>query len=231
MKVALKIPCVMQHYFSETAENFKTICQKLNIEFIIPENQTCCGLPFFEKGEMAAAKNVAEYNLKVFSEYTTLTCSNKCHKTYTNYYPKIFNNTVSHNECVKMSSNVLGLEYILDKLSSFDFSKPNGNYLYLVDSVLDSSLELNFIQKFSGVKWCFPTLEKTSAGADFSLPVLSPIEAEKLTLIVINDAIALGANTIVTFNDISLHQINIMAKKNNITINTLHLIDLITLAF
>ncbi len=231
MKVALKIPCVMQHYFSETAENFKAICTKLNIEYIIPENQTCCGLPYFEKGEMAAAKTVAEYNLKVFAEHKTLTSALACHKTYTNYYPKIFNNTVSHNECVKMAQNVVDIKDILMQVSNLNFSKLQGNYLYLVENVQLPEFELQYIQKFTNIVWHLPNLELTSAGADFSMPVLNNSEAEKLTLQILNDTIEKGANTIVTLNDIARMQIQIIAKKHNIQINTLHLFDLITLAF
>lgn len=231
MKVAIKIPCIMQHFFSDTAENLKAICQKLNIEYIIPENQTCCGLPFFEKGELAAAKTSAEYNLKVFSEYKILTSSINCFQTYTKYYPKIFNNTVSHNECVKMANNVLDFKEILIQLKNLNFSKPQGNYLYLIENVLSPEFELNYIQKFTNIQWQYPSLQLTSAGSDFSLPVLNHAEAEKITLTLINDALSVGANTIVTLNDIARQQIHIVAKKNGLQINTLHLIDLISYAF
>jgi Fe-S oxidoreductase len=61
----LQIPCVMFHYFPDTVKNLELLCQSAGLQYSIPDNQTCCGLPYFEKGELKSAKAIAEYNLAI----------------------------------------------------------------------------------------------------------------------------------------------------------------------
>jgi len=229
MLFSLQIPCVMFHYFPDTLENVKKICKALNIEIKIEQNQTCCGLPYFDKGEKQAAKTIAEYNLKIFSDQNLLCVSKDCEKTYTNYYPKIFNNTVSHNECMKMAAQVKGFDFIYDKLDKFDFYTLSGKYFYLPENANNGEEEIIKLDKFKNIEWFLPSLIPTSDGSSFSMPIFSPIESEKLALQIINEAVLNTPNIIVN-NSISRQYLNTIAAKYKLEINIIHLIDLVAIA-
>ncbi|MDI1234607.1 MAG: (Fe-S)-binding protein [bacterium] len=225
MSLVVQIPCVLFHNFPETVENLKRLCNAIQLPFSIPENQTCCGLPYFGKGEQKAAKTISEYNLTIFGNHEILSPSLKCENTYTISYPKILNNTVSHVQCMKMASATKGLDFLFSKikLSKADFDKKH--YFFIADCADQGFLQKEWLKPFGRAQFSFPKLENTCCGAGFCLPSLNHEEAGKMTNNLIQQAIESGADTILASNEICLQQIR-NNLPNSITLNAMHLIDL-----
>ncbi len=226
MSLVIQIPCVMFHYFPETVENIKRLCNSIQLPFTIPENQTCCGLPYFEKGEQKTAKTIAEFNLKTFGENEILSLSLKCEDTYTVKYPKILNNTVSHIQCMKLANSAKGLNYLFDKIKLFGEANINGSYFFIPDCTIDKATQLQWLEKLPNARFHFALLENTCCGAGFCLPSFNPEEASKMTLNLIHQALSSGAETIITTNEICLKQIMHFVTQKKLPIKNMHLIDL-----
>jgi L-lactate dehydrogenase complex protein LldE len=226
MSFALQIPCVMQHYFPETMANLIKLCANAKYTVSIPEQQTCCGLPYFEKGELKTAKSIGEYNLSVFSGNSLICGSPKCCDTYAVKYPKIFNNTVSHNESVNLSKNTVDLETLFEKVTLTSAKAVNGKY-YLIPNCQSSTRELGFYtSRFPNGQWLFPRLNATCCGAGTCMSVTNKEYASKMAMTLIHEAIEEQADYIITMDDICRQHILNIARENQVDIKTLHLIDL-----
>lgn len=225
MSLVVQIPCVMFHNFPETVENIKRLCNSIQVPYSIPENQTCCGLPYFEKGEQKAAKTISEYNLSVFGDHEILSPSLKCEQTYTISYPKILNNTVSHIQCMKMANAAKGLDYLFNKIKLLNAAPINQHFFFISDCSENGDIQKSWLSPFTNSKFSFPKLENTCCGAGFCLPALNHDEANKMTNNLILQAYDSGATTILSTNEICLQQI-----QNNLynypQIKAMHLIDL-----
>lgn len=216
----------MFHNFPETVKNIELLCQSAKIPFTIPENQTCCGLPYFEKGELKTAKTVAEYNLGVFGESDVICTSLKCKDTFTVKYPKIFNNTVSHNQSVRLANATKGLDYLFDKANPEKAELIAGKYFFIPDCAIEKNIQLDWISRFKNAEFHFAKLENTCCGAGYCLPSTNKTEADKMTSALIHQAIETGSESIVTTNEICLQQIIHVINANNHILKAKHLIDL-----
>jgi len=215
----------MFHNFPETVENLKRLCNSIQVPYSVPENQTCCGLPYFEKGEQKAAKTIAEYNLNVFGDHTILSPSLKCEKTYTVSYPKILNNTVSHIQCMKMATAAKGLGFLFSKISLLNSATIKNHFYLVVDCNEKNEIQKQWIEPFHNAQFSFPKLENTCCGAGFCLPSLNHKEATDMTHNLIHQAIDAGADTILTTNEICLQQLQVNLI-NYPQLKAMHLIDL-----
>lgn len=215
----------MFHNFPETVENLKRLCNAIQVPYTVPENQTCCGLPYFEKGEQKAAKAISEYNLNVFGDHTILSPSIKCEKTYTISYPKILNNTVSHIQCMKMAAAAKGLDFLFPKVNLLNAPNIKNHFFVVVDCNEKSDTQKQWLTPFKNAQFSYPKLENTCCGAGFCLPSLNHKEATDMSHNLIQQAIEAGAEIILTTNEICLQQL-----QNNLInypqLKAMHLIDL-----
>ncbi len=230
MSFSLQIPCVMQHFFPETMANLIKLCANAKYTVTIPENQTCCGLPYFEKGELKAAKSIGEYNLSVFGQNQLISASPKCCDTYSLKYPKIFNNTVSHNESVALSKNTIGLEVLFEKLNLDNAHSVKGSYYFIQNCQSSLPNQEAYLSKFRDCRWILPKLHSTCCGAGTCMPVTNREYASKMALNLIREAIDEQADFIVTVDDICRKHLQNVALENQLEIKTLHIIDLFALA-
>lgn len=121
MKVHLFIPCFVDQLYPSTAFNMVKVLEKAGCDVHYNTNQTCCGQPAFNAGFTNECKSVAEKFLKDFSNTDYIVApSASCTGFVRNYYPKIFDNTASHNtaketgnrsyEFTEFLTNVLKIE-------------------------------------------------------------------------------------------------------------------------
>ncbi|MEZ4805781.1 MAG: (Fe-S)-binding protein [Bacteroidia bacterium] len=228
MSVALQLSCITRHYYPETVENLKKLCAILSIEFQEIENATCCGLPYFEKGELKTAKTIGSMNLTLYEHKQIMSCSSKCESVFTHMYPKLFNNTVSHNQAVQLSKNTTGLSDLLDKLPSEYFESLHGNY-FLVENCCSKTRLKPYTLLAKNCEWSFPLIQATCCGAGTSLPTFNQNLSTELTKQLLDDFSNSKADYIVFEDDICRKQVEIVASKQNMSIKTLNFIDFLTL--
>lgn len=229
MAYALQIPCVTMHYFPDTVESIQKLCQSAGFQASIPETSTCCGLPYFEKGELLQAKSIGEYNLSIFGQNNVISISPKCHNTYSQQYPDIFNNTVSHNDATHLARHLIHLIDLLSNIPKEKFKPLKGHYFYVRECCRAQEFDVNSLN-LTGINWTFSSLSPTCCGAGSSLPVNNKELSIKMAQALISDFKNSGAEAMVFEDDICRQHLINTANISQETISTFHLIDIIAKA-
>lgn len=230
MSFALQIPCVTQHFFPETMENLVKLCQHAKYTISIPDKQTCCGLPYFEKGELKTAKAIGEYNLGVFGGTSLICGSPKCQDTFSQKYPKIFNNTVSHNDSVSLARNTSGLSALLKRISPANGANISGKYFVIEHCQSPDLVSNEQLAKFPNCEWLFPRIEHGCCGAGTCMPTSNRQLSYQMAMNLLRQATEASADYIVTMDDICRRHLVNVATENNLPVKTLHIIDIFAMA-
>jgi L-lactate dehydrogenase complex protein LldE len=107
MIVDIFIPCFIDQIYPETGSNMVKVLEKLGCGVNYNIEQTCCGQPAFTAGHWDAAKEVGEKFIHDFSSNRYIVCpSASCVGMVKNDYPKLFHNTVLHNEYKQIQKNI-----------------------------------------------------------------------------------------------------------------------------
>lgn len=87
MKIALSIPCFIDQFYPQVGIAAVELLEKLNIDFEVPKNQTCCGQPMANSGFEEEAKNTYHHFVDLFKDYDkTVMISGSCtHHVQHNY--------------------------------------------------------------------------------------------------------------------------------------------------
>ena len=91
MSVALFIPCLVDQFYPEIGESVVDLMERVGANFTYPEEQTCCGLPFFNMGQWDAAVRPAMHFIDVFENYeAVVTPSSSCASMVKHFFAKLF---------------------------------------------------------------------------------------------------------------------------------------------
>jgi Fe-S oxidoreductase len=236
--VKIQIPCITKHYFPETAEKIISLAIDFLKDIEVQTDFTCCGLPFFENGDLVSAKKIGEYNLKKTENNAFYTCSEKCGQVFIIQYPKLFNNTVFHNEAQNLSKKTSTLLDMLLEISSIKNTSINlalanieeTKTFMMFDCSTDKQKQVKLLHQLGFKNWHSPSIINTCCGAGSCLPINSPKMAELLTNKIIDDALLNECEHIICFDDICRHQLNLGISKKQSHIKTLNVVDLFNLA-
>ncbi|MEJ5166250.1 MAG: (Fe-S)-binding protein [Thermoanaerobaculia bacterium] len=91
-KAALFIPCFINKIEPEIGIKAVEILEKLNLDFIIPEGQTCCGQPFFNSGFPEETIPFAKNFIKIFKDSKVdkiIFFSSSCYGFVKNHYEEL----------------------------------------------------------------------------------------------------------------------------------------------
>ncbi len=66
-KVYLMATCLCDTFYAEAAKATVEVLERLGVEVLFPEDQTCCGQPAFNSGDWASSRKVVRHALKVFA--------------------------------------------------------------------------------------------------------------------------------------------------------------------
>jgi L-lactate dehydrogenase complex protein LldE len=122
MTVELFIPCFMDQLYPDTAFNTVKILEKAGCKVSYNPEQTCCGQPAFNAGFWDEAKAVGGKFLNDFSEDNYIVSpSASCTGMVKNYYSDLFTNTVVHNKCRSIQSNIFELSDFLINVLQKDY--------------------------------------------------------------------------------------------------------------
>lgn len=80
--------CLTKYVLKQEAENYKTILQHLNIDFIMLPNEFCCGSPVLNAGYESDAIKLARKNLELFKQHNIgkiITNCPACYHSFLNY--------------------------------------------------------------------------------------------------------------------------------------------------
>lgn len=124
MTVDIFIPCFIDQFFPRTGVNMVKVLEKAGCMVNYNPNQTCCGQPAFNAGFWNEAKKVGEKFIRDFSEDRYIIApSGSCVGFVRNFYEEMFANTSQHNEFRQIQKNLFEFsEFLVNvlKIENFD---------------------------------------------------------------------------------------------------------------
>lgn len=89
--IGLFIPCIVDQFYPEIGESVVELFERLGLEFDYPEDQTCCGLPFYNMGRWESACRPARHFIDVFEKYeTVVTPSSSCAAMVKHFFGNLY---------------------------------------------------------------------------------------------------------------------------------------------
>lgn len=127
MSVALFVPCYIDQLYPDVAIATLELLERLGLDVVYPQGQTCCGQPMANTGCSADAEPVARRLVELFEPYDTVVCpSASCVSMVRNHYGEYFGADDPGYNKVRNSTYEL-CEYLHDiiKLDSLDVRFPH----------------------------------------------------------------------------------------------------------
>jgi L-lactate dehydrogenase complex protein LldE len=123
MTVQLFIPCFVDQLYPQTAFNMIKVLEKAGCTVQYNTNQTCCGQPAFNAGFQEEAKEVCGKFIKDFSGAGYIVApSASCVGFVRNYYSKLFDNSLLHNEVRDLQKRIFEFsDFLVNVLQVEDF--------------------------------------------------------------------------------------------------------------
>ena len=236
MVVDIFIPCTIDQYYPETAFNMLKILERVGVTVKYNPEQTCCGLHSFNCGHWDETKEIGEKFIKEFtnSKYIVVP-SSKCSSMVKNYYTELFHNTALHNEYKAIQKNVYEISDFLVNVMNIKTVGGRFDGIVTYHDSCAALREYKIIDQprtlLNGVKGLELREMKDSNvccgfGESFSItnePISISLAHQKIT-----NAIATGAEYITSTEATCLMHLNAYAKKNNLPIKTIHLVDILS---
>lgn len=123
MKIALSIPCFIDQFYPKVGIAAVELLEKLNIDFEVPKNQTCCGQPMANSGFEDEAKKTYHHFINLFKDYDkTVMISGSC----THHVQHNYTNIPQTKEVKNVRDNIEDisqfiLENYIDKIAPVHF--------------------------------------------------------------------------------------------------------------
>jgi L-lactate dehydrogenase complex protein LldE len=92
VQAQLFITCLADQFFPGVLEKMTRLLERLNVQVIFPDQQTCCGQPLFNSGFQAQARPLARHWLEVFGKRDAyiVAPSGSCVDMVRHHYPELF---------------------------------------------------------------------------------------------------------------------------------------------
>jgi len=124
IQAQLFITCLSEHFYPGVLEKMTALLERLGVELIFPEEQTCCGQPFYNSGFQNQARDLAEKWLNAFgrSPAPVVSPSGSCVEMVRHQYPRLFKEgTQQHALAQDLSQRTFELtEFLVHQLKIID---------------------------------------------------------------------------------------------------------------
>lgn len=236
MEVELFIPCFIDQFYPETAENTVKVLEKAGCFVLYNPEQTCCGQPAFNSGYWKEAGIVAKKFLYDFSgEKYIVSPSASCTGFVKNNYRKLF---TDHPSLIARSEMISGKifelsDFLVNKLQITDYKAEFAHKVTFHDScaglreygiknepriLLKNVKELELLEMKNTDTCC-------GFGGTFAAKFhhISTAMTEQK----VENALETGAEYIVSTEASCLMNIESYIKKQKLPIKTIHLADVL----
>jgi len=238
MDVDIFIPCFIDQMYPETGFNMVRILEHFKVRVHYNPNQTCCGQMAFNSGFWDEARDLGIKFLHDFpGNRPIVTPSASCAGYIKNYYEKLFYNTPWHLEYKKLRTSIFEFtDFLMNvlKISTIP-AQFNAKIAYhdscasLREYGLNEELPRKLLKMIEGIELVelAKPYECCGFGGTFAIKheAVSTAMAEQKVL----DAIATGAEYIVSTDLSCLMHLDGYIKMHNLDLKVIHLVDLIAL--
>ena len=235
MKVQLFIPCFVDQLYPATAFNMVKVLEKAGCEVSYNTNQTCCGQPAFNAGFWDDARDVANKFLKDFDTPDYIVGpSASCVGFVRNYYPKLFENGSAHHTVKELGKKTFEFtEFLTDVLKIEDY----GAELNIKATYHDSCAALRECKIKEGPRKLLSHVKglaivemidnETCCGFGGTFAVKFEGISSGMADQKIQNALATGADCIISTDLSCLMQLDGFIKQKNLPLTTMHIADVL----
>ncbi|MES2431319.1 MAG: (Fe-S)-binding protein [Bacteroidota bacterium] len=235
MKVHIFIPCFIDQLYPQTAFNMVKVLEKAACDVHYNTNQTCCGQPAFNAGYWDEAREVCSKFLKDFEDAEYIVApSASCVGFVRNYYAKLFENSSQHNQVKDLSNRIYEFsEFLTDVLKIENFAATlNGKATYH-DScaalreckIKDAPRKL--LGHVKGLELVEMNDVETCCGFGGTFAVKFDAISISMAEQKVTNALATGAQYIISTDISCLMHIDGYIKNKNLSIKTMHIADVL----
>lgn len=235
MKVQLFIPCFIDQLYPATAFNMVKVLEKAGCTVEYNPNQTCCGQPAFNAGYWNDARDVA---VKFLNDFDTpdyiVAPSASCVGFVKNYYPKLFENNSLLQKSKEINQRIFEFSSFLTDVLKMD---KFGAVLNTKATYHDSCAALrechikegprSLLKNVAGLTLMEMNDNETCCGFGGTFSVKFGDISEGMADQKIINAMATGAESIISTDLSCLMQLDGFIKKKNLNIKTMHLADVL----
>lgn len=236
MKIQLFIPCYIDQLYPETGFNTIKVLEKAGCEVIYNPNQTCCGQPAYNSGYWDESRSMANKFLIDFTEdMPIITPSGSCSSFVIHHYPKLFKDYPIQLQTAKhIGNNMYELSDFLVNVLKIDDLDATFNHTVTFHDSCSALREYGIkeeprqlLSKVKGVQLLEMEESETCCGfgGTFAIknPAISTAMVDKKTI----NAIATGAEFIISTEASCLMNINSYCEKQNLPVKGIHLADIL----
>ena len=235
MKVSLFVPCFVDQLFPQTAFNMVKVLEKVGCDVHYNPSQTCCGQPAFNAGFWNESRTVCEKFIHDFSDYNYVVApSGSCVGFVRNFYSDLFDNASLHNECKQLQKNTFEFtEFLVKVMNATDFGATLEGVATYHDAcgalrechITEEPRKLLSMGKGLELREMNDCETCCGFGGTFAVkfPDISAAMAEQK----LSNALATGADYLISTDISCLMHIDGYLKKNNPGIKTMHIADVL----
>jgi len=91
MRIALFVTCLIDTFRPSAGFAVIKLLEQAGYQVDVPENQTCCGQPAYNNGDLEGARKIAKQTIAAFNDYEyVIIPSGSCAGMLIHHYPKLF---------------------------------------------------------------------------------------------------------------------------------------------
>lgn len=236
--VDIFIPCFVDQLFPETGMNMVKVLEKLNCEVRYNPNQTCCGQPAYNAGFIEESSHIAHKFLQDFTNDQTnyvVAPSASCVGMVRNAYPDIFMSTSEFVNYRNLEKKVFEFsEFLVDVLqvTKVPGARLDGKITYhdSCSALRECGIKAGpraLLQNVAGLELIEMEDTETCCGFGGTFAVKFESISVAMAQQKVENALATGANYIVSTDTSCLMHLDAYMRKQNINLKVMHLADVL----
>lgn len=235
MNVQLFIPCFVDQLFPDTAFNMIKVLEKSGCTVSYNTSQTCCGQPAYNAGFADEARSICKKFIKDFSgsEFIVVP-SASCVGFVRNYYNKLFDNSSYHHDSNEISGKIFEFsEFMVKKIKVENVGavfNAKATYHDSCAGLRECKIKTEPRKLLANVKGLELTeMKDVETCCGFGGTFAVKFEAISIGMAdqKVENALATGAEYIISTDHSCLMHLQGYIKQNNYKISTLHIADVL----
>ncbi|MEZ5013339.1 MAG: (Fe-S)-binding protein [Chitinophagales bacterium] len=235
-EVDLFIPCFIDQMFPETGFNMVKVLEKAGCRVHYNPNQTCCGQPAFNAGYWKEMDEVGKKFIADFanSDHYVVGPSGSCVGFVRNFYGALYQNTPVHNYYKNLRKNLFEFsEFMVDilKVENVGGKLPaKVTYHDACGALRECKIKeapRKLLEQVEGLELMEMQNAETCCGFGGTFAVKFEAISSGMADAKIKDAIASGADYIVSTDYSCLMHLQAYIEKQKMPIQVLHIADLL----
>ncbi|MCX6353028.1 MAG: (Fe-S)-binding protein [Bacteroidetes bacterium] len=236
LDVEIFIPCYVDQFFPQTGWNMIKVLEKAGCKVHYNPEQTCCGQPAWNAGYKDMTKPVAEKWLNEFgnSQHPVVCPSGSCTGMIKNYYEEMFKNSSYHLKMRETQSRLFEFsEFVTGQLKFDDFGAEFHTIATYHDAcgalrecrIKDAPRQL--LKKVKGLQLVEMKDCENCCGFGGTFSVTNEAISSSLAAQKVEDALAIGAEVIISTDLSCLMHLDGYIRKQKLNIKTMHIADVL----